>query len=109
MKVWLDDERPCPEGWLHATTASDAIMALKTGKVTEISLDHDLGEPENGTGYDVACFIESSSFMMMLPRIKWSVHTQNVIGRVKMTVALEHADKHWDKWDDLLRHGHGKE
>lgn len=105
MKVWLDDLRPSPPGWLHVTTASDAIVALRTKKVTQISLDHDLGAPEHGTGYDVACFIEQESFIMMLPRLAWTVHTQNPVGRVKMTVALEHADRSWDNWDDLMNRG----
>lgn len=109
MKVWLDDERPAPEGWIQITTAHEAIAALKTKKVTQISLDHDLGLTANGTGYEVACHIELASFMMTLPRLVWTVHTQNPVGRVKITVALEHADKNWDKWDDLLATGSGKE
>jgi len=105
MKVWLDDLRESPPGWLHVTTAQDAIFALKTKKVTHVSLDHDLGAPENGTGYDVACFIEQESFTMNMPRLIWAVHTQNPVGRIKMTVALEHADKSWDNWEELLRKG----
>jgi len=105
MKVWLDDLREGPPGWLHVTTAQEAINALRTKKVTQISLDHDLGAPENGTGYDVASFIEQESFMMTLPRLVWTVHTQNPVGRVKMTVALEHADSSWDKRDEFMRKG----
>ncbi|VAW81561.1 hypothetical protein MNBD_GAMMA12-2513, partial [hydrothermal vent metagenome] len=53
MKVYLDDERPTPEGWVRVYWPDEAIELLKTGKVKEISLDHDLGDDERGTGYDV--------------------------------------------------------
>ncbi len=47
MKVWPDDERPMPDGYdVHVRTASEAIDLLKTGQVTRMSLDHDLGPPE---------------------------------------------------------------
>ncbi|WP_404305676.1 cyclic-phosphate processing receiver domain-containing protein [Neorhodopirellula lusitana] len=43
MKVYLDDERTTPEGWHRIYWPDEAIELLKTGKVTDISLDHDRG------------------------------------------------------------------
>ena len=43
MKVYLDDLRPVPDGWVLAKTASEAIGLLTTRTVTDLSLDHDLG------------------------------------------------------------------
>lgn len=43
MKLYLDDLRLTPDGWTRAYTAEEAIAFLKTGEVTEASLDHDLG------------------------------------------------------------------
>ena len=43
VKVWHDDLRPPPDGWLWVRTNDDARKILATGNVTEISLDHDLG------------------------------------------------------------------
>jgi hypothetical protein len=43
MKLWHDDVRPPPEGWVWARTNEAAKELLLTGKVEEISLDHDLG------------------------------------------------------------------
>jgi hypothetical protein len=43
VKIWHDDVRPAPSGWEHARTNDAAKAWLKTGLVTEISLDHDLG------------------------------------------------------------------
>ncbi len=53
MKVYLDDERETPEGWTRVYWPYEAIELLQTGQVTEISLDHDLGDDNRGTGYDV--------------------------------------------------------
>jgi hypothetical protein len=103
VKVWLDDQRESPPGWLHVTTAEDAIIALRTRKVTQISMDCDLGPPENGTGYDVACFIEQESFTMSMPRIIWAVHGDLPGTSLKMITAMEHAEESWAKWDELLR------
>jgi len=43
MKLWHDDIRPAPEGWVWARTNKEAMAHLETGDVEEISLDHDLG------------------------------------------------------------------
>jgi len=53
MKVYLNDERKTPDGWVRVYWPDEAIELLKTGCVADISLDHDLGDDERGTGYDV--------------------------------------------------------
>ena len=30
MRIWLDDERPAPQGWVHAKTAAEAIHLLES-------------------------------------------------------------------------------
>jgi hypothetical protein len=63
MKLWLDDERPAPTGWRHVTTAQSALIALYANDVTELSLDHDLGDDEvYGTGYDVLLVLEEYAY-----------------------------------------------
>lgn len=37
------DERDTPAGWIRVYWPDEVIKLLKTGKVTEISVDHDLG------------------------------------------------------------------
>lgn len=97
MRIWLDDERPMPEEGFdyHAKTAWDAIEKLQTGGVEFISLDHDLGPPEAGTGYDVAAWLEEQAFNCALSRVDWEVHSANPVGRKKMEAALEQANKWW--------------
>lgn len=52
MKIWLDDIRPEPTGWLPCTTAEQVIevmeMATPQNPVTHISLDYHLGAASTG-------------------------------------------------------------
>lgn len=41
--LWVDDLRPAPEGWTWVKTSREAIRALEFTRVSEMSLDHDLG------------------------------------------------------------------
>lgn len=43
IKLWHDDIRPAPEGWVWARTNDAAMDILVTGQVVEISMDHDMG------------------------------------------------------------------
>lgn len=89
MKVWLDDSRPAPEGWVHAKWPDEAIAWLQTGSVSEISLDHDLGDDRIGTGYDVLLWIERQvATADMIPPII-HVHSANSSARVKMLLAIK--------------------
>lgn len=60
MKVFLDDERPTPAGWIGVRWPNEAIELLQTGRVQRISLDHDLGDDARGTGYDVLLWVEEA-------------------------------------------------
>lgn len=50
MKVFLNDERSTPDGWVRTFWPEEVIALLQTGEVTELSLDHDLGDDARGTG-----------------------------------------------------------
>jgi hypothetical protein len=100
MKLWVDDIRPAPEEYDTAVaTAKEAIDLLSTGTVTHISLDHDLGLPSAGTGYDIARWIETAAFEGKIPQLVWRIHSANPVGRVNMHVALSNADKYFTKGD----------
>ena len=106
MKLWLDDVREPWRygklGWTWVKTAAEAIELLKTGKVEEASLDHDLA-PEHypwsgvpldqvlGTGYDVALFLEANP--EFYPPGGCKVHSMNPVGKARMEVALLRAKK----------------
>ena len=89
MKLYVDDIRIAPEGWVQAWTAREAIEFLGTKTVTELSLDHDLGDVSEDTGYDIMKWIEVRVFHdeMPLPEIKF--HTSNPAGRQNMQAAYD--------------------
>lgn len=96
MRVWLDDLRPMPEGYdVHAWTAAEALELLKSGRVTAISLDHDLGDDAQGTGYDVAKWIEEAAYRRTVTEIELSVHSQNSVGVSNMNRAIANARRFW--------------
>ena len=94
MKVWLDDVRDAPDGWVHVRTPEEAIELLRSGKVKEISLDHDLGlasDEAERTGYDVLRWLEEAvangGWPFRLPEIR--VHSANPVGRRRMEQAID--------------------
>jgi len=96
VKVWLDDRRspyPEPGGWIWVRTPAEAIELLGTGKVTELSLDHDLGLMDGErelTGYDVVVWIEravATEGFVPPPTIR--VHSANVSAAAKMLRGID--------------------
>lgn len=90
MRVYLDDERVAPEGWVQARWPDDVIKLLRTGAVTHLSLDHDLGDDQRGTGYDVLLWIEQEvALYKFIPPNVIVVHSANPAGRKRMLAAIE--------------------
>ena len=88
MKVYLDDLRPTPEGWVRVYWPDEAIRLLKTGEVEVISLDHDLGDDERGTGNDVVLWIEEAVFTQQFTPPEIRVHSANSAARKKMEAGI---------------------
>jgi hypothetical protein len=84
MRVYLDDERVTPEGWIRVFWPEEAIALLASGEVEEISLDHDLGDDDHGTGYDVVLWIEEAVALRGFNPPRMSVHSANSSARDKM-------------------------
>jgi hypothetical protein len=93
MKVWLDDQKPAPKGWRRARNYREALRLLKTGKVTFISLDHDIGRGKSG--YDVATWIEDQANAGTLKQLDWEVHSENPPGRYQIAQAMRSAERYW--------------
>jgi hypothetical protein len=89
VRVYLDDERTAPVGWVQVRWPSEAIELLEGGGVTEISLDHDLGDDERGTGYDVILWIEEAVAMRGFSAPRILVHSANTSARKKMQLGIE--------------------
>jgi hypothetical protein len=88
MKVFLDDERPSPPGWRLVRWPDEAIELLRTGEVTELSLDHDLGDDARGTGYDVIVWIEVAVATREFAPPAITVHSANTSARVRMELGI---------------------
>ncbi|WP_321876609.1 cyclic-phosphate processing receiver domain-containing protein [Paraburkholderia bannensis] len=88
MKVFLDDERKTPDGWTRAYWPQEVISLLQTGEVTDLSLDHDLGDDERGTGYTVLLWLEEQVAIYEMKAPEISVHSANSSARVKMEAAI---------------------
>lgn len=88
IRVFLDDERNTPDGWVRVYWPDEAITFLELGCVQEISLDHDLGDDERGTGYDVILWIEEAVALRSFVPPKISVHSANSSARIKMEAGI---------------------
>lgn len=89
--LYLDDCRPCPPGMIHCYWPNEAVMFMEHFTVGCISLDHDLGDDEKGTGYDVLTYLEERAFhrpesLSELTHI--AVHSANPPARCKMEQAI---------------------
>ena len=88
MRVYLDDERTTPEGWLRVYWPDEAIALLRQGAVSEISLDRDLGDDARGTGYDVIAWIEEAVALDGFRPPAIAVHSANPSARLCMEAGI---------------------
>lgn len=93
VKVYLDDVRAPPEGWVLVKTVPELIEMMHTTAIEALSLDHDLGEEEQ-TGYDFMKWLEEQVYLgkvRYLPTI--NIHSDNSVGRANMAMALRSIQK----------------
>ena len=111
MKLWHDDIRPAPKGWVWARTNEQAKSliegAVLRGDFEEASLDHDLGlhdiDPETTPD---AIFLKGQDAETGLDLVKWMcnlsylppkvrIHSWNPDGAMSMALCLNaHAMEH---------------
>lgn len=93
MRVFLDDERTTPDGWHRCYWPDEVIALLETGEVTHVSLDHDLGDDERGTGYDVIVWIEERVATAGFLPPTLSVHSANAAARERMEAGIRSIER----------------
>lgn len=98
IRIWLDDFRDAPPGWMRAFTPEQVIGLLSLGKVAEVSLDYDLGLDDGGserTGFTVLIWLArevgTGRWTRPLPQI--SVHSRNPVGRDRMLRVVHTIDR----------------
>lgn len=105
IKIFLDDVRDTPDGYVRAYSYNDAIRLLRRyrGRVEHMSFDHDLGLiDETGhwnnlapSGYDVLCWIENHVACgdKKVAPATMSIHSANPVGRANMQRAIASIDR----------------
>ncbi|NBF05920.1 hypothetical protein GV819_26865 [Pseudomonas sp. Fl5BN2] len=88
MKIYLDDERQTPQGWVRTYWPDEVIELLQAGGVEEVSLDHDLGDDQRGTGYDVILWIEEAVALHDFCPPVIHVHSANASAVEKMRAGV---------------------
>ena len=86
VKIWLDDEREAPEGYRHCHSVNETIKLIKdcernTVYISELNLDHDLGEyaKDGGDAIKLLDFlVQRETFYRV------ELHTANPVGRANM-------------------------
>jgi hypothetical protein len=78
-KLFLDDKRPAPQGFVRVNTAQACMQALADDEIQLISLDYNLGRNKL-TGYQVV------KYMVMQKRFPETIiiHSNSPRGRMKM-------------------------
>lgn len=94
MKIYLDDVRSTPEGWVRCYWPEEVIALLQAnlGAVTHLSLDHDLGDLDNDqrNGYAVLLWLEEQVAVNgFTPPEVITVHSDNSSARIKMESAIK--------------------
>lgn len=89
MKIYLDDERTTPEGYTRAYNVFELIgMVEYFDDITEISLDHDLGDTLNG--YHFCAWLEKQKYINDIKYgFKIIIHSANPVGRKNMSTVLQ--------------------
>lgn len=85
MKVFLDDLRRPPEGWVLVKTVPEVQELVKSGVVEELSLDNDLG-PGTPEGYTLVDWMAENN---VWPQKKPRVHSMNIIRAAYMRAVIE--------------------
>lgn len=79
MKVFMDDTREAPTGWVRTYDIEETKNLLATRLVTHLSLDNDLGSLDHTTeGYNVLNWLEEMVFEdHTFPIPEMQVHSSN--------------------------------
>lgn len=88
MKIWLDDLRPAPEGfvWCRSVNEAKRLILRAIEPITLVDCDHDLGDYayDGGDGIKLLDWLaETGRFLPV------RIHTMNPVGRENMERLLQ--------------------
>ena len=94
VKIWLDDERTAPKGYIHFHSVNETIDFIENSGYTNIllDLDHDLGEYSYDGGDAIKLILwllENDYQNNNLYKFHFQIHTMNPVGRQNMQALIE--------------------
>lgn len=95
IKIYLDDEREAPNGYVRTHSVNETTKLIEESEsnnieITEINVDHDLGDYANDGGDAIKLLdwlVERGTFYPIV------IHTMNVVGRANMQRMI---DRFWN-------------
>lgn len=88
MKIWLDDIRTAPDGfvWCHSVNEAKATIESASEAITLFDCDHDLGDyaHDGGDGIKLLDWLAETGRFYPI-----RLHTMNPVGRENMQRLLE--------------------
>lgn len=94
MRIWLDDLRPAPAGYIHCYSVNQAINMIKVARCNKdevelLDLDHDLGDyaQAGGDGIKLLDWCIEHDFYPVI-----HLHTANPVGKANMQRTI---DRYW--------------
>lgn len=92
IKLYLDDLRPIPDGFVGVRSYADFVAYItQKGLPNFISFDHDLGLQESG--FDCAKWLVNYCLDNGKPTPKFLVHSQNPVGKQNIEALLLNFNK----------------
>ena len=96
MKIWIDDVRTAPEGYLWCKSTRDALRKIVLeypNEIELIDLDHDAGDYAKDGGDFIAVLKELERLTkrqkMDFSHIKFRLHSANPVGVANMRAIIE--------------------
>lgn len=93
MKIWIDDIRRAPKGWVWIKTVDEALITINTCSLDDeeiiISLDHDASDKYTKYGGDyieilnrleAECAINDTLKEFVKTKMTFNLHSMNPVG-----------------------------
>lgn len=91
MKIWVDDIRPAPDGYIWCKSTNEALRLIvpNINEVETLHLDHDMGDTFGGDVIIILDELERKShrskvFAEAVKKIVFKLHTANPVGAENM-------------------------
>lgn len=96
MKIWVDDLRPAPDGyiWCQSTNQALRLIVPNISEVEVVDLDHDMGGNFGGDAIGILQELErkshrSEEFKSSVEKIVFRLHSANPVGVQNMRAIIE--------------------